>query len=99
MGEILHVTTRPAWEQAVVAGEYRADSLLTEGFIHCSTEAQLAGVIERYYRGRTDLIVLRIAEDQVEAEVRWELSPSIKERFPHIYGPLNVSAVLGVRPL
>ena len=41
MPEILHITPRARWEQAVADGEYRSDDLATEGFIHCLTSEQL----------------------------------------------------------
>ena len=41
MPEILHITPRDKWEQAVAEGEYRSDDLATEGFIHCLTPEQL----------------------------------------------------------
>lgn len=100
MSEILHVSTREAWGRALAAGAYRAESLATEGFIHCSTRAQLPGVVERYYRGRTGLIVLRIDAGKVTPPLRWEAPKSMPdERFPHLYGPLNTEAVVEVVPL
>ena len=53
MPEILHVTPRGEWERAVAEGEYRGGTLATEGFIHCCLPGQLAGVISRYFHGRT----------------------------------------------
>ena len=57
---IVHLTTPAAWQTAQSAGEYRADSLATEGFIHCSRPDQIVEVANRYYRGRTDLLLLWI---------------------------------------
>jgi uncharacterized protein (DUF952 family) len=97
--EILHITSRAAWEQAAGSGEYRSDSLETEGFIHCSTRAQIPGVVSRFFAGQTDLVVLRIDESRVTAPVRRELARDIREEFPHIYGPLNPDAVIEVLTL
>lgn len=98
--EILHIVTGDAWDRAVAAGEYRAASLATEGFIHCSTGAQLPGVVERYYAGQNGLLVLRIAAERVAAPLRWEAPASRPdEHFPHIYGVLNPDAVVDVVPL
>jgi uncharacterized protein (DUF952 family) len=93
--EILHITTRDTWEQAKQAGLYRGDTLESEGFIHCSTVAQVIGVANARFRGRTDLILLVIDPSKLAAEVRWEASEH-DEVFPHIYGPLNVAAVFKV---
>ena len=96
MEEILHITTRAEWDRAVAGGAYRADSLATEGFLHASTPRQVAASANRFYRGRTGLVVLRIDPARVVAEIRPEASPHSPEPFPHIYGPLNIDAVVGV---
>ena len=99
MHEILHVTPRGAWERAVAEGEYRGDTLATEGFIHCCLPGQLAGVISRYFQGRTDLVVLRTQPERLISPLRWESPPGSTEAFPHVYGPLNLDAVVEVVPL
>ena len=53
---IYHITTAAAWDKAQVEGAYTADSLAIEGFIHCSTADQVAGVLDRYYKGQTGLV-------------------------------------------
>ena len=96
---ILHITTPELWNLAKAAGEYRADSLASEGFIHCSKPDQLAGVVSRYYQGQTGLIVLHIDPDLVQPSILWENPPGKNEQFPHIYGPLNLNAVIEVKRL
>ena len=96
---ILHITARQSWEQALQTGVYRGDTLESEGFIHCSTPAQVADVANALYTGRRGLVVLCIAEDEVQAEVRYERPEGGRERYPHIYGPLNVDAVTQVLDL
>jgi uncharacterized protein (DUF952 family) len=99
MSQILHITPQPRWEQAVAEGEYRGDTLASEGFIHCSTPAQLRRVAETCFKGQSGLVVLRIDPERVGAPILWESPPGSDERFPHIYGPLNVDAVIAVDPL
>lgn len=94
MPVIYHVTTLPEWEQALLSGEYRAASLEKEGFIHCSEEHQVAGVLQRYFKGKTNLVRLTIQAEKLTAELKYELAPSMNELFPHIYGPVNVDAVM-----
>lgn len=98
MTTLLHVTTPEAWAIAARSGEYRGDTLATEGFIHCANPGQLAGVLDRYFRGRAGLIVLKIDPDRVRPPIRWEAPPGSSETFPHIYGPLNLDAVVEVTP-
>ena len=93
---IYHITTREQWEEAKKLGHYDSDTLVTEGFIHCSTEPQVAGVLERYYNGRTGLIKLKIEKSKVERPLIFELAGSINEVFPHIHGALNLDAVVEV---
>ncbi|MDB5211164.1 MAG: hypothetical protein JWQ30_1991 [Sediminibacterium sp.] len=93
---IYHVTPRKQWEEAQQLGHYDSDTLATEGFIHCSTEPQIAGVLERYFKGKTDLVKLRIEKSRVERPLVFELAGSINEVFPHIHGALNLDAVVEV---
>lgn len=93
---IYHVTTRQQWTEALEKGHYDSDTLATEGFIHCSTEPQVAGVLERYYHGLTGLVKLKIEKNKVERPLVFELAGSISEVFPHIHGALNLDAVIEV---
>ncbi|MEY4824309.1 MAG: hypothetical protein RLZZ75_1222 [Bacteroidota bacterium] len=93
-GYIYHITTAAAWEKAQTNGAYIADSLSTEGFIHCSTQDQVAGVLDRYYKGQTNLVKLTIEKFKVTSPLIFELATSINEVFPHIHGPINLSAVV-----
>lgn len=93
---IYHVTTREQWAEAQKLGHYDSDTLATEGFIHCSTEAQVAGVLERYYQGRKGLLKLKIEKAKVERPLVFELAGSINEVFPHIHGSLNINAIVEV---
>ena len=87
---IYHIVSRESWDAALVQGEYRAPSLITEGFIHCSDEDQVMGSAERYYRGQSGLVLLAIDERRLTAPLKYE------RLFPHIYGPLNLDAVASV---
>ena len=91
---IYHITTKTAWQQALQQGSYTAPSLAIEGFIHNCTEAQVAGVLERYYQGQPDLLLLHIEESLLTSPLQYELAPSVMETFPHIFGPINTDAVV-----
>ena len=93
---IYHVTQRHAWEQALRDGSYSAASLATEGFIHTSSREQVAGVLQRYYKNATDLVLLHIDESKLSSSLKYELAPSVNEMFPHIFGPINIDAVAEV---
>ncbi len=95
---ILHITTGAEWEAAQAQGEYRADSLATEEFIHCSTPEQVLGPANAFYHGRQGLVLLLIDEAQLVARLVYEDTHGAGMDFPHIYGPLNLDAVTGVVP-
>ncbi|XHX77009.1 MAG: DUF952 domain-containing protein [Stenomitos frigidus ULC029] len=88
---ILHITTRSQWQAAQREGVYRADSLETEGFIHCSTPTQVVSTANAYYHGQSGLVLLCIESDHVQSEIRYERAHG--ELFPHLYGALNLDAV------
>lgn len=98
---IYHITSRAEWDAAQAQGQYRAASLETEGFIHCSTAQQVARVANAFYRGKKDLVLLQIDKTRLNAELKWEAPAgppaadiSESDLFPHIYGALNLSAVV-----
>ncbi len=93
MSFIYHITAESTWQAALTAGQYAADSLAAEGFIHCSTAGQVLATAERYYAGQAGLVLLRIDPQKLAAELRYENLEGGETRFPHIYGPLNLSAV------
>lgn len=95
MALILHITPRSHWQQAQQTGEYRAASLETEGFIHCSTPSQIVVTANRFYQGQTDLVLLCIDPDHLHSELRYDKIDT-GETFPHLYGPLNLEAVTQV---
>jgi uncharacterized protein (DUF952 family) len=96
---IYHITTAAAWEKAQIDGAYVADSLAIEGFIHCSTQDQVAGVFERYYKGQTNLVKLTIDKSKVTSPLIFELATSINEVFPHIHGPIDIAAIISVESI
>ena len=93
---IYHVITKTKWQQSLSQGFYEADSLATEGFIHASTAHQVKAVLERFYKGQSDLLLLHIDESKLTADLKYELAPKINDEFPHIFGRLNLNAVVKV---
>lgn len=96
MPVIYHVTTAADWKAAQQKGFYEHPSLVAEGFIHCSQDHQVAGVLERYFAGQTDLIKLVIDTDKLSSKFVFDWSPSTADTFPHVYGPINTDAVIEV---
>ena len=96
---IYHVITGADWQKAQQQGFYEASSLAAEGFMHCSKAGQVKGVLERYYNGQASLLLLHIDESKLTAALKYELAPSVNEEFPHIFGVLNLDAVIEVEKI
>src|SRR5687767_12068688 len=98
---IYHLVTPPLWESAPEE-DYRAGSLDSEGFIHCSFAHQVAWAANRFYATADDLLVLEIDPARLTSPLRVEPptgAAADAERFPHVYGPLNRAAVVRAHPL
>ncbi len=106
---IYHITTPGEWAAAGAAGSYRAASLASEGFMHCSTRQQVLPVANHFFRGQGELLLLSIDESRLHAPLVWEApahpSPdmgelaTVQSEFPHLYGALNLDAVVAVTSL
>lgn len=97
-GEILHIATPSEWAAAQQTGRIAPPSLATEGFVHCSTRAQLAATLRRHFAGAGPLVLLALDPAAIAADLRWEESlPG--ERFPHVYAAIPIAAVVRVEEL
>lgn len=100
---IFHITTQKEWEAAKAKGMYAALSLAHEGFIHCSKKEQILDTANNFFRGQYDLILLCIMPEKLQADLKYE-DPTGKQSannfglFPHIYGTINLEAVLMTVP-
>ncbi|MEI9933364.1 MAG: DUF952 domain-containing protein [Ferruginibacter sp.] len=93
---IYHVVTEANWKKAQEQGFYTVDSLISEGFIHASKKEQVDGVLQRFYKNQTNLLLLHIDEEKLTAPLKYELAPSLNELFPHIYGEINLEAIIKI---
>ena len=101
---IYHLALASDWAQAQILGEYavstRGRTLAEEGFIHASRAHQWPGVRARFYADVTEpLVLLEIDPALITAEVRDEHVPGTDETFPHVYGPIDLRAVVDTRAL
>jgi uncharacterized protein (DUF952 family) len=94
---IFHLTTRSAWTAARSSGQYSADSLASQGFIHCSSREQVVGVANALFGGQRGLVLLEIDRSRLDSAVRFEAGTDQPGQiFPHVYGPINLRAVVRV---
>ena len=101
--KIHHLALAQAWAEAQETGTYTMSTLGLElddvGFIHCSRPEQVAGVHQRFYGEVTDqVLLLTIDTDLLTSPWQLDEVPGHDRTFPHVYGPLNTSAVLSVEP-
>lgn len=91
-----HLLPRETWEQLDRRAPYRPGSLAREGFIHCTDgEAELMATANRYYRSDPrPYVALALDRARIAAPVRYD-DPA--QMYPHVYGPLNLDAVLEAR--
>jgi uncharacterized protein (DUF952 family) len=89
---IYHIVLPDVWAR-FQGQHYEADSLATEGFIHCSFEKQLDTVLKRYYSGREEVEILEIDPTKLDSKLVVEPSTG-GENYPHIYGTINADAIV-----
>ncbi len=93
---IYHIVTPEVWEKFKDENEYEAESLTTEGFIHCSYQNQLDDVLQRYYANADKVLILSINPHYLTSELIAEPSTN-REIYPHIYGKINKAAIVDVK--
>ena len=93
---IYHIVLPEVWERFKDRPSYQPESLTLEGFIHCSYSSQLEAVLKRYYSRVEKVLILTIDTDKLLSKLVKEASTN-NEIYPHIYGRLNISAVVDVR--
>lgn len=90
---IFHVAQQSSWAMQIHSEEYLHDSLDTEGFIHTSLKDELLETFSRYFSGSGKYVLLIIDENHLKSEVKHEYVASRKAYFPHIFGPINKTAI------
>ncbi len=93
--KIYHIVKPEIWETFKDKDFYEAESLTTEGFIHCSFAVQLDGVLQRYYKDAGKVLILTIDAEKLTSNLVNEPSTN-NEIYPHIYGKINKSAIVNV---
>jgi uncharacterized protein (DUF952 family) len=94
MSLIYHIAEEEAVQKAIATGFYQVESLISEGFIHCSTKEEVANTANRHYKGKTNLTLLEIDASKIVAPLKYENLSGGSIQYPHIYGLLNCDAIL-----
>jgi uncharacterized protein (DUF952 family) len=93
------VLARQLWEAAEMAGQFAGAGIdLQDGFIHLSSTDQVVETVQKHFAGQDDLMLISIDEELLGESLRWEVSRG-GALFPHVYGPIPLSAILQVQSL
>jgi glutathione S-transferase len=100
---VYHLALAGEWQEALSTGRAysvstRGRALAEVGFVHCAFAHQVGAVAGRFYADRDDLVVLAIDPSATGAELVVEGVPGTDEVFPHIYGPVPLTAVVSATP-
>lgn len=90
---LFHITTREHWKEYKKSGNYEPQSLEDDGFIHCSSGNQVEDTANRLFADKDKILLLVIDVAMLREQVKYE-EDETGEKFPHIYGPLSVNAVI-----
>lgn len=92
---IYKICTKDEWEEAMHQGSYKgsADDI-RDGFIHFSSDVQVQGTLEKHFKDKKNLLILKIDSGKLPPfQLKWEVSRG-GEKFPHLYGDLSLDAVI-----
>ena len=100
---VIYTLVRVAeWREAEAAGRYQgsADDR-RDGFLHFSTAAQLRASAAKHRAGVPELVMVEVEVAALGEALRFEPAAGGRRPglFPHLYGPLPLSAVRSVRAL
>ena len=104
---IYHIVLASSFRAQLQGTAYQPSSLAEDGFVHCSLEPQVIPVANHYYdRASEQLLLLEIDPDRLASETRYEAAAPIARDdsshlagaslFPHVYGPIDRGAIMGV---
>jgi len=90
---IYRIASKDEWKKAQRTGWFRPADLESDGFVHCCASDQVNDVAKGGYPEHKGMLLLEIDESSLESEVRWENLEGGSEFYPHVYGPIPVSAI------
>lgn len=96
---IYKICASTLWRQAEREGAFLGAPVdLADGFIHFSTAEQVEETARKHFSGQDDLLLIAVEAEKLGAALKYEVSRG-GQLFPHLYGPLSLSAVRWVKPL
>ncbi|WFP62937.1 MULTISPECIES: DUF952 domain-containing protein [unclassified Mesorhizobium] len=100
MSQIIYkIAPEALWREAERNGRFAGAPIdIADGFIHFSTAAQVSETAAKHFAGQTDLLLIAVDGARLGEALKYEVSRG-GALFPHLYAPLDLDAVLWVKPL
>ena len=102
MNYVYHIAKEEDWEQARKEGSYKVSTLNKTldqvGYIHLSFDHQVKKVAYFIYKDQDNLLLLKINPGKLKSKIKIESPEGTNEKFPHLYGELNLNSVEEVMP-
>ena len=96
---IYKICPAPLWRTSEAAGRFEGAAIdLSDGYIHFSTAEQARETARKHFAGQGGLLLVAVDADRLGPALKWEVSRG-GALFPHLYAPLDLTAVLWARPL
>jgi uncharacterized protein (DUF952 family) len=104
---IYHIVKDGEFLTCLAGDVYEPASLRDVGFVHCSSEAAVIPVANDYFGGALEkLLLLRVDPTKLASQTRYEDAVPVdgmraaavpdSTLFPHVYGPIEISAIDGI---
>lgn len=96
---VYKIVPRALWAEAEAAGRFDGAPVdFADGYIHFSTAEQAVETAAKHFAGAADLLIVAVDAAALGAALKWEPSRG-GALFPHLYGPLPLTAVTAVDDL
>jgi uncharacterized protein (DUF952 family) len=101
--QLFHVCSEDELRQARALGAHRPASLASDGFVHLARGTQVIQVLQHFFAGRDGLVLLAIDPARLVHALKFEAAAPVGaqpaagdegDSFPHVYGPLNLDAIV-----
>lgn len=93
---IYHIATLSEWATYQKKGVIEPTSLQTEGFIHCSTQEQLFGTIQRFYSFEKEIVLIELEIARFGTDLVFEDTYG-HGAFPHIYRAIQIAEIVSAQ--
>ena len=87
------ILSKREWEQVKDLEFYGEEVLKHEEFIHCATLDTYEWVINVFYGGESELVIAVFDSELISSPIKYETARRHPGLFPHVYGPMNMSAL------